>query len=932
MTGECYRCGKPGHRAKGCRVRLVDETSGAEGSTQQQNKSEQQPGPHTSYVKRVEFSPFIELASSSTSHDAFFDVSDLDPHDGSVCMVSDGFISTSVSTCASSSLPCVECSAASIDLAGNVTTGEYSLRYSDGVGMFTLALPACVDDMEHYVHTVSLKYALSLYDIEVGHGHVCKRRFLDSQSFKLSQHDVMQCSADVRNHLDVRAISFPADGHDIIVDSGSDATVLPLSLIEAGKRSAVSQDSSLRDAQGRAIDVVECRDICFDLETDSGQIVTIKDKAHFSSAVMTPEEFGFAVRDVPGRNSSDASSSTRPAPREKAGQPASSERPTAVPVTDAPTDQQMTQNKSHDGVVANPGLTSVPTTINVEAGVEKSGLTIAGVTVFPDSSIALFRASCKHLEISQSGGKLKLWNRIVAHLDKQKLLAETELAHAALKDASRDPVPVQTAQRPTDESEIQLHMLTHTPYQPWCEACVQAKGRPERHEQQHDRRAPPPAAAAVGTDEFSRIQAKELIKSQMKTVSRVLFENGSTDGSRNKQSFAVTQLAKQVLRILSACSLVGQTEASDAAVRVIAAFRSSFSMTQVSIAVILQVAVSQLTQMKMILWVILLFTLVVGATGGSVDEPEALSLELGPIISMRELAMLVLLGAGLSVLATMARGQADNVVIDLEAPDDGDHELRYNEQSVYGVLAKLFGRAKHIRSFASEADKPALELCVHALHSTLDMFENEGMDYNAVESMLEVYRRLRVSDPSFIAFADADHLELEDGIEPVTVEDCIYNEIPEEYQQMMMPEVDTMFSPESMMLVRIESFSHLIRSLVEECDIVNLRRFIERRAAVRVIYACCVDGLVTRQQALHSFHKSLENDTPPSSDGAMSAGTPRDVQSPAVRLADTTDAAGDAYAPRDPFLGYSVQQMEEFTRAEDRFLGIYVDSDEDALE
>eukprot|EP00438_Fugacium_kawagutii_P010149 Skav210169 [mRNA] locus=scaffold483:65166:67665:- [translate_table: standard] len=561
MTGECYRCGKPGHRAKDCRVRLVDETSGAEGSTQQQNKSEQQPGPHTSYVKRVEFSPFIELASSSTSHDAFFDVSDLDPHDGSVCMVSDGFISTSVSTCASSSLPCVECSAASIDLAGNVTTGEYSLRYSDGVGMFTLALPACVDDMEHYVHTVSLKYALSLYDIEVGHGHVCKRRFLDSQSFKLSQHDVMQCSADVRNHLDVRAISFPADGHDIIVDSGSDATVLPLSLIEAGKRSAVSQDSSLRDAQGRAIDVVECRDICFDLETDSGQIswhdlkngwwdigsdnipVCSSDAQRFvdpisqvlvtewpyrttlawteldgwciielcekvfymedrtqvigapfkrlltvmSKQVMTPEEFGFAVRDVPGRNSSDASSSTRPAPREKAGQPASSERPTAVPVTDAPTDQQMTQNKSHDGVVANPGLTSVPTTINVEAGVEKSGLTIAGVTVFPDSSIALLRASCKHLEISQSGGKLKLWNRIVAHLDKQKLLAETELAHAALKDASRDPVPVQTAQRPTDESEIQLHMLTHTPYQPWCEACVQAKGRPERHEQQHDR-------------------------------------------------------------------------------------------------------------------------------------------------------------------------------------------------------------------------------------------------------------------------------------------------------------------------------------------------------------------------------------------------------------------------------------------------------------
>ena len=44
-----------------------------------------------------------------------------------------------------------------------------------------------------------------------------------------------------------------------------------------------------------------------------------------------------------------------------------------------------------------------------------------------------------------------------------------------------NPIPVQLAEAPSTE-QVQLHMLTHTPFAAWCEACVSMKGKPERHE------------------------------------------------------------------------------------------------------------------------------------------------------------------------------------------------------------------------------------------------------------------------------------------------------------------------------------------------------------------------------------------------------------------------------------------------------------------
>ena len=76
-------------------------------------------------------------------------------------------------------------------------------------------------------------------------------------------------------------------------------------------------------------------------------------------------------------------------------------------------------------------------------------MTIAGVDISRNSSIAVLK--CHFLEVSQSGSKAKLWDRIVAAVDCGKILEEKQLADAALLEGSRVANPVQTVEQPGDE-------------------------------------------------------------------------------------------------------------------------------------------------------------------------------------------------------------------------------------------------------------------------------------------------------------------------------------------------------------------------------------------------------------------------------------------------------------------------------------------------
>lgn len=60
--------------------------------------------------------------------------------------------------------------------------------------------------------------------------------------------------------------------------------------------------------------------------------------------------------------------------------------------------------------------------------------------------------------------------------------------------------------------------------------------------------------------------------------------------------------------------------------------------------------------------------------------------------------------------------------------------------------------------------------------------------------------------------------------------------------------------------------------------------------------------------------------TPPSSDEAMAS------------EASNNEAVNDDDVPADPFLGWSEQELADFRDAEDRWLGIHVNSDDDTFE
>ena len=57
---------------------------------------------------------------------------------------------------------------------------------------------------------------------------------------------------------------------------------------------------------------------------------------------------------------------------------------------------------------------------------------IAGVTVMKNSAISVLKAACGYLQVSQSGSKTKLWERILSTLDKQYINSERELAQVAI--------------------------------------------------------------------------------------------------------------------------------------------------------------------------------------------------------------------------------------------------------------------------------------------------------------------------------------------------------------------------------------------------------------------------------------------------------------------------------------------------------------------
>ena len=116
-----------------------------------------------------------------------------------------------------------------------------------------------------------------------------------------------------------------------------------------------------------------------------------------------------------------------------------------------------------------------------ELAVQDDAVVLEGIRVLPTSSAATLRAACTYLGISQGGAKVKMWNRIQAYMDKQRLEAAQQIAVQVREEGAREPKEQKKNVPPDDPREITRHNLTHLPYQPWCSACVKGKGRPDAH-------------------------------------------------------------------------------------------------------------------------------------------------------------------------------------------------------------------------------------------------------------------------------------------------------------------------------------------------------------------------------------------------------------------------------------------------------------------
>ena len=104
---------------------------------------------------------------------------------------------------------------------------------------------------------------------------------------------------------------------------------------------------------------------------------------------------------------------------------------------------------------------------------------VNGIQLTSVSPLRQLRAACNFFGVSQSGSRLKCYQRLVSHMKEMELKAAAEAVATAQLQVARQPKDQLGIKVPSQE-EQDKHCLTHVPYQPWCEACLKHRGRPDR--------------------------------------------------------------------------------------------------------------------------------------------------------------------------------------------------------------------------------------------------------------------------------------------------------------------------------------------------------------------------------------------------------------------------------------------------------------------
>ena len=105
---------------------------------------------------------------------------------------------------------------------------------------------------------------------------------------------------------------------------------------------------------------------------------------------------------------------------------------------------------------------------------------VNGIQLTSVSPLRQLRAACNFFGVSQSGSRLKCYQRLVSHMKEMELKAAAEAVAAAQLQVARQPREQLGIKVPSQE-EQDRHCLTHVPYQPWCASCLKHRGRPDRH-------------------------------------------------------------------------------------------------------------------------------------------------------------------------------------------------------------------------------------------------------------------------------------------------------------------------------------------------------------------------------------------------------------------------------------------------------------------
>ena len=147
------------------------------------------------------------------------------------------------------------------------------------------------------------------------------------------------------------------------------------------------------------------------------------------------------------------------------------------------------------GVVKQQGKAGGHQELELDMG---STIVVNGESLTATSEIEKLREGCRYLGLSVSGSKVKMFRRLCNYLTENRDEDAEEVADRLRKQRpkarTRPGVPEPT------EAEIEEHMATHMPMQPWCDFCAAAKSKQDHTPQSSEAKYEDPGKPVIQMD------------------------------------------------------------------------------------------------------------------------------------------------------------------------------------------------------------------------------------------------------------------------------------------------------------------------------------------------------------------------------------------------------------------------------------------------